>query len=435
MFEIENLEEFERLAIAVRSEEFVYEKMEMVRSILNDVRARGDEALIEYTKRFDGIECTAEELLVSEEEVQAAFESVEQSFIDAIGYAIGNVEKYHRRQMPEAFEMETTEGVTVGRRWVPIESVGLYIPGGRAPYVTVAYMLGVPARIAGCRNRIACVPPDKETGRINPYVLVSARLSGINAIYKIGGAQAIGAMAYGTQSVPRVGKIFGPGNVYVTAAKLLVYGKVDIDAPAGPSEALIIADDSADADFVAADIISQAEHDVNSAAIFLTTSKTFAEEVEARVAEQTARMPRKETIRESLSRFGACIICPTMELCIELANAYGPEHIQLMTRNSEEDAGRIVNAGSICIGTYSPIAMGDYVSGVNNVIPTGGAAKNFSPVHLESFMKCMETQRITKRGLQGAAGNLKIICDVEGFDAHYNSVEVRLKGSAKEANG
>lgn len=427
IYEINTVEEFQTLNILSRSENIVFEKRSYVQEIVDNIKTRKDEALLEFTLKFDGINLRKEDIKVTQQEIQEAFEVVEKPFIDAILYAIGNVEKYHALQLPKQLDIEVDEGIQLGRRWSPIETVGLYIPGGRAPYVTACYMLGVPAKVAGCKHRIACVPPDKETGKVNPYVLVSASLAGITSIYKVGGAQAIAAMAYGTETIPKVGKIFGPGNVYVTAAKLLVYGKVDIDAPAGPSEALIIADDSIEVEYVASDLISQAEHDVNSAAVFLTTSKQYAEDVMAEVTKQMQTLKRKDTIMESLKKYGLVIVCPSIETCIQIANVYAPEHIQIMTRNDELYVDQIVNAGSVCIGKYSPIAMGDYVSGVNNVIPTGGGTKAFSPVHVESFMKCFETQKISRQGLQIAKESLKAICDVEGFGAHLNSVAIRLK--------
>lgn len=423
---VKNINEFNDLKISNRAQEAIDEKMDYVREILKKIRNEKDRAVIECTKEFDGIEIKKEELKVTEYEIEEAFEKVEKNFIDAVKYAIRNLEKFHKLQIPKDYDVEVDKGISLGRRWSPIDSVGLYIPGGRAPYVTACYMLGIPAKVAGCKNIIACVPPDSRTGKINPYVLVAASLSGITSIYKVGGAQAIGAMAYGTETIPKVCKILGPGNIYVTAAKLLVYGEVDIDAPAGPSEALIIADSSINEKFVAADIISQAEHDVNSAAIFLTTSKEYAQRVSEEIIKQADLLPKKDIIYKSLEKYGAIVVCDDIQKCIEIANIYAPEHIQIMTKNSEEDSKGIVNAGSMCIGEYSPIAMGDYISGVNNVIPTGGAAKAFSPVHVEGYMKCFEVQKITKEGLMNSQEKLKVICNIEGFDAHYNSVEIRL---------
>lgn len=426
LIKVKDFKDFEALNISARSEGIVYEKMDYVRQIVNDVKCRGDEALIDYTRKFDGVELVKADLMVAQSEIDEAFFKVEEDYIKAIENAITNLERYHKEQIPKDYVVEMGDGIELGRKWSPIESVGLYVPGGRAPYVTACYMLGTPARVAGCKQRVVCVPPDKTTGKVNPYVLVSASLSGITSIYKVGGAQAIAAMAYGTQTIPKAGKIFGPGNVYVTAAKLLVYGNVDIDAPAGPSEALIIADNSADYRYVASDILSQAEHDTDSAAILLTDSMEYAEEVSREVTRQMENLPRKDIINASFGKFGAIVVCPSIDICIDIANYYAPEHIQIITRNSKGDAEKIINSGSICIGPYSPIAAGDYLSGVNNVIPTGGGTKMFSPVHVEGYMKCSQTQYITKEGLQNMSKNLRVISGVEGFDAHYNSVAVRL---------
>jgi histidinol dehydrogenase len=426
ILKVNSFKEFEAMNVTARSEGIVYEKMDYVRGIVNEVKKRGDEALIEYTKKFDGVDADKVGIKVSKEEIDEAFLRVEPEYIKAIENAIANLEKYHNEQIPKDYIVNMDNGIELGRKWVAIDTVGLYVPGGRAPYVTACYMLGTPARVAGCKRRIACVPPDKTTGKINPYVLVSAALSGITAVYKVGGAQAIAAMAYGTETIPKVGKIFGPGNVYVTAAKLLVYGNVDIDAPAGPSEALIIADGSANYKYVASDILSQAEHDTDSAAILLTISESYAKEVYQEVLQQMETLPRKDIINASFTKFGSIVVCPSIDICIEIANYYAPEHIQIITKDSKGDAEKIVNSGSVCIGEYSPIAAGDYLSGVNNVIPTGGGTKMFSPVHVEGFMKCYQTQYITKDGLSNMSENLRIISGVEGFDAHYNSVKVRL---------
>ena len=426
IFKAKNIGEFQGLNINARSEGIVYQKMDYVRNIVSQVKEKGDEAVIKFTKRFDGVDLSGEGLRVSDNEIDQAFSGVEEEYKKAVQIAIGNLEKYHQMQYPKDYVIDVRNGVELGRRWSPIETVGLYVPGGLAPYVTVCYMLGTPARVAGCKNRIICVPPDKNTGKVNPYVLASARLAGITEVYKIGGAQAIAAMAYGTKSVPKVGKIFGPGNVYVTAAKLLVYGNVDIDAPAGPSEALIIADETANYKFVASDILSQAEHDIDAAAILLTTSENFAETVKEEISHQVEALPKRDIAKGSLAKCGAIVILPDIDTCIEIANSYAPEHIQIMTKDSELDAKKIVNSGSVFIGDFTPIAAGDYMSGTNNVIPTGGASKMFSPVHVEGFMKCQQTQRITKEGLCSLAEYIKTVSEIEGFDAHYESVKIRL---------
>jgi histidinol dehydrogenase len=426
ILQIENFNDYLGTNINKRSEDVVFEKMDYVKTIVQDVKLNGDSALIKYTREFDGVELEAREIKVSDDEIERAFSKVELEFVNAVRVAISNLSKYHINQYPKDFSIEIDEGVELGKKWRAIDTVGLYVPGGRAPYVTACYMLGVPAKIAGCNKRIVCVPPDKKTGQVNPYVLVSAKLSGITDIYKVGGAQAIAAMAYGTSTIPKVGKIFGPGNVFVTAAKLMVYGTVDIDAPAGPSEAMIIADDTANYKYVAADILSQAEHDVNSAAIMLTTSFEYALKVKNELLSQVEALPKKEIVKEALLKYGAILVCPNIDLCLEIANDYAPEHIQVITKNSYKDADKVIHAGSVCIGEYTPIAVGDYYSGVNNVIPTGGASKMFSPVHVEAFMKNYQTQYLSKKGLEKMRNDIEIISKVEGFEAHFRSVDIRF---------
>lgn len=425
VYEVDSEQAFLGLSLSERSSGIINEKLDYIKDIVNNVKEKGNSAVFEYTKKFDGIDITEANIKVTQEEIDEAFEIVGQEYISAVKHAIRNLSDYHKRQLPEDYEYINEDGIRLGRKWHPIENVGLYVPGGRAPYVTACYMLGIPAKIAGCKNRIVCVPPDKTTGKVNPFVLVSAVLSDITSIYKIGGAQAIAAMAYGTETVPKVGKIFGPGNVYVTGAKMLVYGTVALDSPAGPSESLIITDGSANVEYIAADMLSQAEHDVDAASIVLTTSKEYAKQIKEAVERQIKDLPRREIVKESLERFGAIVVCPSIEMCINIANEYAPEHIQIITKNSLEDANRIVNSGSVCIGEYTPVAAGDYISGVNNVIPTGGGTIRFSPVHVEAYMKCSQNSYITKEALDNISKDLKIISGVEGFSAHYNSVKVR----------
>lgn len=425
IYKVGSEKEFLKLNLSERSQGIINEKLDYIKEIVNTVKEKGDSAVFDYTKKFDGIDINQSNVKVSQEEFNEAFEIAGEDYIDAVKHAIRNLSDYHEKQQPQECEYVNQDGIHLGRNWYPIETVGLYVPGGRAPYVTACYMLGIPAKIAGCKNRIICVPPDKTTGKVNPYVLVSAALSDVTAVYKIGGAQAVAAMAYGTESVPKVGKIFGPGNVFVTGAKMLVYGTVSLDSPAGPSESLIITDGSADVRYIAADMLSQAEHDVDAAALVLTTSEEYAKKIKKEVESQLKALPRREIIEESLQRFGAIVVCPSVEMCIEIANGYAPEHIQIVTENSVEDSRKIVNSGSVCIGAYTPVAAGDYISGVNNVIPTGGGTAMFSPVHVEAYMKCSQSSYISREALDNIAGDLKIISEVEGFSAHYNSVKVR----------
>ncbi len=425
IMEVSSFTEVEK--VMQRSEDVVFEVMDYVKEIVQKVRNEGDAALLEFTEKFDGIKLTKETLRVTPEEIKEAYEAVSDDYIATIKRTIERIETYHKKQYPESFDVPVGEGVLLGRRWSPIERVGVYVPGGKAAYLTAGYMLGVPARIAGCKEIVMCSPPDRETGKLNPYLLVSADLSGITEMYKAGGAQAIAAFAYGTETLKPVYKIFGPGNIYVTAAKISVFGKVNIDMPAGPSEALIVSDGSVEPEVIASDVMSQAEHDPESAAILLTDSKTHAEEVKKEIELATAKMPRSETIKTSLGKFGAIIVCDSMDLCIEIANRYAPEHCQVMTADSDAVANRIINAGSLCVGKYSSVALGDYISGTNNVIPTGGATKMFSPIHVESYMKCYEVQKVTEAGLKALAADVDVLAGIEGFHAHNHSVQIRAK--------
>lgn len=425
IYTVQNESEFLELNLSERSQSVINDKLDYIKEIVNNVKVKGDSAVFDYTKKFDGIDINQNNVKVTQEEFDEAFTIVGENYIKAIKHAIRNLADYHKRQLPNEYEFVNQDGICLSRKWYPIKNVGLYVPGGRAPYVTACYMLGVPAKIAGCENRVVCVPPDKKTGKVNPYVLVSAALSEVSAVYKVGGAQAIAAMAYGTDAIPKVGKIFGPGNVFVTGAKMLVYGTVALDSPAGPSEALIITDGSVDSAIIAADMLSQAEHDVDAAAIVLTTSKDYAKSIKIEVDKQLKTLQRKDIIEKSLNNFGAIVVCPSLESCIDIANNYAPEHIQIITKNSLEDSKKIVNSGSVCIGEYTPIAAGDYISGVNNVIPTGSGTTMFSPVHVEAYMKCSQNSYISKEALENIEEDLKIISEIEGFSAHYHSVSVR----------
>ncbi|ETR65496.1 MAG: Histidinol dehydrogenase, partial [Candidatus Magnetoglobus multicellularis str. Araruama] len=319
--------------------------MQQVRPILADVKTKGDAALIEYTQKFDQITLTQDTIRVSEQEITEALAATSSAYQASVKRAISNLQRYHEKQRPKNYEIDFPYGGGyLGRKWEPLESVGLYVPGGRAPYLTACYMLGVPAQLAGCKRRVMCVPPERKSGKVNPQILVSAALSGISEIYKIGGAQAIGAMAYGTETIKPVRKIFGPGNVYVTAAKLLTFGVVDIDMPAGPSEALIIADESANPAYVAADLMSQAEHDLESAALLVTTDASLVPKVKAEIERQISTLKRAEIIKQALTKFGAIIVCPDLEVAVEIANDYAPEHIQILTKNPRPLAAQIKNS-------------------------------------------------------------------------------------------
>ncbi len=394
-----------------------------VRAILERVRTEGDRAVLDYEAQFDRVELTS--LAVTEAEMDEAEALVSEELKSAIRLAKQNIEAFHAAQRFEGRPVETQPGVTCWQKAVPIGKVGLYIPGGTAPLFSTVLMLAVPARIAGCREIVLCTPPGRD-GKVHPAVLFSARVAGVHQVFKAGGVQAIGAMAYGTESVPKVYKIFGPGNQYVTAAKQLVgLRDVAIDMPAGPSEVEVLADDSADASFVAADLLSQAEHGVDSQAVLITTSARLQREVEAEVERQLALLPRKDIAARSLSN-SKLIVVPSMDEAIELTNAYAPEHLIIETRDYLEVAARIENAGSVFLGHLTTESAGDYASGTNHTLPTNGYAKAYSGVSLDSFIRKITFQEIKPEGLRIIGPAIETMAANECLDAHKNAVTIRL---------
>ena len=396
---------------------------ESVTRILKKVRKKGDKAVFKYTKKFDGAELTS--LLVTDNEINQAESLLEEELKTAIWQAKKNIELFHFCQKEEVKKIDTMPGVTCWRRSLPIEKVGLYIPGGSAPLFSTVLMLAVPARIAGCREIILCTPPSKD-GNINPAILFAANLCGVTKIYKVGGVQAIAAMTYGTASIPKVFKIYGPGNQYVTAAKQLVQQQgVSIDMPAGPSEVLVIADETAVPEFIAADLLSQAEHGPDSQVLLITTSETLAEKVNEAINDQLKSLPRKEIATKALQN-SKTVVTNSLDEAIELSNLYAPEHLILSCENAEEVSGKITNAGSVFIGNYSPESAGDYASGTNHTLPTNGFATMYSGVSLDSFVKKISFQHLTKQGLQNISDTVKIMAVAEGLEAHKNAVAIRL---------
>jgi len=353
---------------------------------------------------------------------------VDAALVESLQQARENLERFHRQQLPQEQMHELQPGVRTGRLWRPIERVGLYAPGGKAPYPSTVLMLGVPALVAGCPQRVLCLPPAPD-GSVPDAMLVAAGLVGLHDVFKLGGAHAIAAMAFGTESVPRVYKIFGPGSIYVVAAKIWAASSglpLAIDCPPGPSEIVIIADDTAPAAFVAADLLSQAEHGEDSAAILLTPSAQLAQQVAAAVAEQLPQLPTAERIRASLERYGMILIVEDLDACIRFTNEYAPEHLEIMTTDPLAVSVGIMNAGSVFLGHYSPVTMGDYLSGTNHVIPTGGYARAFSPLSVDEFVKKLEVQMLTPQGLQALQRPLRALTTAEGFVAHQHAVDVRL---------
>jgi histidinol dehydrogenase len=396
-----------------------------VQQTIADVRARGDAALIELTARFDGV--TLERLEVTPEEITEAERSLSPQQIKALERAIGNVQRFHEAQLAMPISIETSPGVRCERHFRAIESVGLYVPAGVAPLPSAAIMLAVPAKIAGCKTTVLCTPPRKD-GRADPAVLVTAKLCGVDRIFKIGGAQAIAAMAYGTTSVPKVDKVFGPGNAWVTAAKILVANDPDgaaLDLPAGPSEVLVIADETARAEFVAADMLAQAEHSADAQAILVSTSRTLIDAVIAELEAQMRRLGRERTLRESINH-ARLFLVDSLEEAFDLSNAYAPEHLIIETEKPRTWLSRVQNAGSVFLGAWTPETMGDYCSGTNHVLPTYGFARAYSGLSLTDFLKRMTVQELTADGLRDLGPTAVTIAEMEGLDAHANAVQVRL---------
>ena len=401
---------------------------ENVGAILKDVRTNGDKAVIEYEERFDKVKL--ESLAVTPEEMKEAEVQVPIELKVAILLAQRNIYTFHKKQKFEGKKVETMEGVTCWQKAVGIEKVGLYIPGGTAPLFSTVLMLAVPAKIAGCKEIVLCTPPNKE-GKINPAILYAAQVAGVSKIFKAGGVQAIGAMAYGTESVPKVYKIFGPGNQYVMAAKQQVaMHDVAIDMPAGPSEVEVIADETANPAFVAADLLSQAEHGVDSQVVLITTSEKLLNEVEYEVQHQLSRLPRWQIAEKSLAN-SKLILVKDMDEVIELTNEYAPEHLIIETKNYMELAERVVNAGSVFLGSYTPESAGDYASGTNHTLPNNGYAKAYSGVSLDSFIRKITFQEINREGIQNIGPAIEVMAAHEQLDAHKNAVSVRLKSLNK----
>ena len=402
-----------------------------VRSVIDRVKEEGDRAVLDYEEKFDKVVLAS--LAVSEEEQQEAENLVSEDLKAAIRLAKQNIETFHAAQRFEGKKVQTQPGVTCWQKAVAIEKVGLYIPGGTAPLFSTVLMLAVPARIAGCKEIVLCTPPGRD-GKVHPAVLFAAKVAGVNRIFKAGGIQAIAAMAYGTESVPKVYKIFGPGNQYVTAAKQLVSLRdVAIDMPAGPSEVEVLADETANPIFVAADLLSQAEHGVDSQAILITTSVELQQAVKEEVERQLALLPRKEIAEESLAN-SKLIVVDSMTEAIELTNAYAPEHLIIETEDYLSVAERIVNAGSVFLGSLTPESAGDYASGTNHTLPTNGYAKAYSGVSLDSFIRKITFQEIKPEGLNIIGPAIELMAANEQLDAHKNAVSVRL-GQLENGNG
>ncbi|MCR4810672.1 MAG: histidinol dehydrogenase [Prevotella sp.] len=396
---------------------------ETVSGVLNDVRLRGDEAVLDYEERFDHVRLQS--LAVTETEMDEAEKLVSHELKEAIRLAHQNIYKFHEAQRFSEVRVETQPGVFCWQKSIPIEKVGLYIPGGTAPLFSTVLMLATPAKIAGCRDIVLCTPPNRE-GKVNPAILVAARTAGVSAIYKAGGVQAIGAMAYGTESVPKVFKIFGPGNQYVMAAKQQVsLGDVAIDMPAGPSEVCVLADDTADAAFVAADLLSQAEHGIDSQVLLITTSEQLLASVQEEVGRQLALLPRKDIAQKALGNSRSVLVGSSEEM-MALSNAYAPEHLIIQTRDYEALAEKVINAGSVFLGPYACESAGDYASGTNHTLPTHGYATAYSGVNLDSYCRKVTFQHLTAEGVHRIGPAVELMAEAEQLDAHKNAMTIRL---------
>ena len=397
-----------------------------VHEILNDVKTRKDAAVFEYTEKFDHATVNASNIRVTEEEIKEAYQLVDPSFVDVIRKALHNIRIYHEKQRQTSWFDSKPDGTLLGQKVTPLERVGVYVPGGKAVYPSSVLMNIAPAKVAGVDEIIMVTPPGKD-GKVNPTTLVAAHEAGADVVYKVGGAQAIGALAYGTESIPKVDKIVGPGNIYVALAKKAVYGHVSIDAIAGPSEILVIADETANPRYVAADLLSQAEHDELASAILVTTSKELAEKVSEEVDKFTAELSRSEIIKKSLDNYGYILVAETMEDAIETANEIASEHLEIQTKNPYDVMTKIRNAGAIFIGEYSSEPLGDYFAGPNHVLPTNGTARFFSPLSVDDFIKKSSVISYSREALEKIHLDIEHFAESEKLTAHANSIKVRFE--------
>ncbi len=410
-------------------DEQVTEKESTVREIIDAVRQKGDEALVYYTEKFDQHKLTPETLRVDGARLDAAYQQVSQGLLKAIRKACTNIESFHRQRVPTSWVTFEENGVVLGKRYTPVEKAGIYVPGGRASYPSTVMMNAIPARVAGV-SRIAMMTPVGENGTLSPAVLVAAQEAGVTEIYQVGGAQAIAALAYGTETIPKVDVITGPGNIYVTLAKKQVYGTVGIDSLAGPSEVLVIADSSANPVHVAVDLLAQAEHDPMAAAVLITTDKTLAQAVAQAVEKQLAEHPRQTLTEKAIAHYGVAIVVDTLEIAAELSDIFAPEHLELEVENPWDLLPYIHQAGAIFLGHDTPEAVGDYLAGPNHTLPTSGAAKYASPLSTETFMKHSSLVQYTRNALADVAIDIDVLTRAEGLPSHGDSVRLRVEDSS-----
>lgn len=397
-----------------------------VNEIIENVRANRDAAIFDYTKRFDGADINAENILVTEDEIKEAYEKVDEKLLAVIRKALVNIRKYHEKQRQYSWFDSEKSGIILGQKVTALEKVGVYVPGGKAVYPSSVLMNIVPAKVAGVKKIVMTTPPGKD-GKVNPATLVAAKEAGVDAIYKVGGAQAIAALAFGTESIPKVDKIVGPGNIYVALAKKAVFGFVSIDSIAGPSEIMVLADETANPRFVAADLLSQAEHDEMASAILVTTSRTLAEQVSKEVEGFVAQLSRKEIIQKSLDNYGYILVAENMDEAIATVNEIASEHLELVTKNPFETMTKIRNAGAIFVGEYSSEPLGDYFAGPNHVLPTNGTAKFFSPLSVDDFIKKSSIISYSREALEPIYKDIVQFAECEQLTAHANSIRVRFE--------
>ncbi len=419
--EVANTELFARTAPTVNVQDIVSE-------IIKDVRANGDKALFAYCKKFDKAELSS--LQVSEEEIDEAMASVEPRFIEVLQKSAANIRKFHQRQVRNSFIINDEDGIIIGQKIIPVDRAGLYVPGGTAAYPSTVLMDAIPAKIAGCREVVIVTPPNSE-GRINPVILAAAKVAGVDRIFKVGGAQAIAALAYGTETIPRVDKIVGPGNAFVAEAKKQVFGQVSIDMIAGPSEILIVADGKTEARFAAADLLSQAEHDKMATAILVTDSEELAKAVQAELEIQIPKLDRAEIARASIDNNGKIIVADDLSRAIDIANEIAPEHLELCVDQPFDYLDKIRHAGSVFMGRNCPEALGDYFAGPNHTLPTSGTAKFSSPLSVDDFIKKTQYTYYTREALKRAADDVACFARAEGFTGHAKSAVIRTEGDEK----
>lgn len=408
-------------------EDAVQEEVKIiVQGILSEVKAKGDEAIIKFTNKFDSEKVNKGNLLVTRNEIESSYEKVDSEFLEALKEAAENIKFFHEKQKRNSWMVTKEKGIILGQTVRALENVGIYVPGGTAAYPSSVLMNAIPAQVAGVKNIIMVTPPMKN-GDINPNILVAADIAGVSKIYKVGGAQSIGALAFGTETIPKVDKIVGPGNMYVAIAKKLVYGNVDIDMIAGPSEILIVADEYANPCFIAADLMSQAEHDRLSSSILVTYSEALAKKVQSELKEQIAGLDRKDIIADSLENFGAIIIVDDLKEAIDMSNSIAPEHLELCIREPFKYLGEVKNAGSIFLGDYAPEPLGDYMAGPNHVLPTSGTARFFSALSVDNFVKKSSFLHYSEEALFDVGNKIIKLAETEGLGAHANSIKVRLR--------